>query len=203
MNKAVMIAALIVAGAGAAAAQVPGVAPMAPPQRIAMPDTRDGVVAMVRDHFARADANRDGFLARDEMRSMRAMHGGRAERRMAMRGMHRNKGMRGNPGAMFDRLDANRDNMISRDEFQRHHAMRAGRKAQRGAMHGKRMGMRHGGMMRRADADRDGRVSLAEAQAAALQRFDRVDLDRDGRITPQERQQRRQQMLQRRGQRAG
>ena len=125
MNKAVMIAALIVAGAGAAAAQVPGVAPMAPPQRIAMPDTRDGVVAMVRDHFARADANRDGFLARDEMRSMRAMHGGRAERRMAMRGMHRNKGMRGNPGAMFDRLDANRDNMISRDEFQRHHAMGA------------------------------------------------------------------------------
>ena len=38
------------------------------------------------------------------------------------------------------------------------------------------------------DANRDGRVALAEAQQAALQRFDRVDSDRDGTISPDERQ---------------
>ena len=47
---------------------------------MAVPETRDGVVAKVRDHFARADANRDGFVAGDEMRGMR---GQRKAQRMA------------------------------------------------------------------------------------------------------------------------
>ena len=194
-----LIVAALAGTAAIAAAQTPGVAPpIAPVQHrmSQMPETRDAVVAMVRDHFARMDINRDGFVARDEMRGMRAGH------RATMRGRH--AGQRGTPGAAFDRLDANRDNMISRQEFDAGRAMRAERRAERGAMRGQRMGMRgHGGMLRRADADRDGRVSLAEAQNAALQRFDRVDLNRDGRITPDERQQMRQQRLQRRAPRAG
>ena len=44
-----------------------------------------------------------------------------------------------------------------------------------------------------ADANKDGRVSLAEAQTAALAHFDRADLNHDGKITPDERQQMRQQ----------
>jgi len=47
-------------------------------------------------------------------------------------------------------------------------------------------------MFERADADKDGRVSLPEMQQAALARFDRADLNRDGTITPDERQQARQ-----------
>ena len=207
MNKAILIATVLAGTAGAALAQTPGVAPVAPhsPNRMmAVPETRDGVVAMVREHFARADANRDGFIARDEMRGMREQ---RKAKRMAMRGP--NAGQRANSGAMFDRLDANRDNMISRDEFERGRAMRAERLGDRMERRGQRMATRghgmamRGGMLRRADADRDGRVSLAEAQAAALVRFDMVDANRDGRITPEERQQRRQQMLQRRAPRAG
>ena len=40
----------------------------------------------------------------------------------------------------------------------------------------------------RIDADRDGRISLAEATRFRLERFDRVDANDDGRITPEERQ---------------
>jgi len=57
-------------------------------------------------------------------------------------------------------------------------------------MHGMGMGMHFGGhLFDMADANKDGRVSLAEAQAAALAHFDKADLNHDGKITPEERQQ--------------
>jgi len=40
-----------------------------------------------------------------------------------------------------------------------------------------------------ADANKDGKVSLAEMQQVTLARFDRVDLNHDGKITPDERKQ--------------
>jgi hypothetical protein len=55
-----------------------------------------------------------------------------------------------------------------------------------------------GHMFERADANHDGRVSLAEAQALALAHFDRADLNHDGRITPDERGQAHQMMHDRR-----
>ena len=195
MNKAVILSAVMAGTAGVAIAQAPQatpapapVAPMAAPPMMQMPETRDGVVAMVREHFTQMDANRDGFVTRDEMQGAR---GERRAKRMAMRG--------GEPGAAgggaFERLDTNKDNMISREEFTSHRAMRAEHAGKRGH----RMAMRgHGMMMRRADTDNDGRVSLAEAQAAAIQHFDKVDINRDGRITPEERQQMRQQRMQQR-----
>ena len=69
----------------------------------------------------------------------------------------------------FDAIDANRDGQVSFDE------LRAARR------HGP-----HGGMMKRLDADGDGKVSKAEALAAAEKRFDRVDADKDGFITADE-----------------
>ena len=53
------------------------------------------------------------------------------------------------------------------------------------------MGM-HGAMFERADANRDGRVSLQEATNAALQHFDQADANRDGKLTPGERMRMRQ-----------
>jgi hypothetical protein len=47
-------------------------------------------------------------------------------------------------------------------------------------------------MFETMDTNKDGRVSQAEAQAVALQHFDRADLNHDGQLTPQERQQSRQ-----------
>ncbi len=60
-------------------------------------------------------------------------------------------------------------------------------------MHMHMGGMGMGGfgerMFEMADTNHDGRVSLAEAQAAALAHFDKADLNHDGKITPDERQQ--------------
>ena len=53
-----------------------------------------------------------------------------------------------------------------------------------GAMAGGRFG---GAMFERMDSDRDGRVSLAEASARALEMFDRADANRDGTVTVDER----------------
>ena len=44
-----------------------------------------------------------------------------------------------------------------------------------------------GMMFRHADADHDGKVSLAEAQTAALARFDKIDTNHDGVLSDAER----------------
>ncbi|HEV2043381.1 MAG TPA: EF-hand domain-containing protein [Sphingomicrobium sp.] len=202
MNRILLSAvALVIAVPAMAQVQAPlaPVAPIAP--RMDVTHTRDQAVAKVREHFAKMDTNRDGFVAADEMQSMRGQHkmgerrgrGGRD--RMAM----------ADPSKAFDRLDANRDGSISRDEFGKAREMRIERRAMRNAapgapgaaMHGEHHGMRKmhrmgGGMMKMADLDRDGRVSLQEATNHALQRFDRIDANRDGRITPDERRQNRE-----------
>ncbi|MEO6113277.1 MAG: hypothetical protein ABIP07_02350, partial [Sphingomicrobium sp.] len=38
-----------------------------------------------------------------------------------------------------------------------------------------------------ADTNKDGRITLAEAEAMALQHFDKMDANRDGKVTPEER----------------
>ncbi|UUR07529.1 EF-hand domain-containing protein [Sphingomonas glaciei] len=185
MTKILLGAGLLLA-ATAAGAQA---APLA-----AQPSARDGiqtraeVVQRARTMFARVDTNRDGFITQAE--------------RQAVRGQMRQRMTRAADPArraeMFARLDTNRDNMISRDEWTRAEALRGQRGAEgrRGGMGGQRMAMRGrmgGAMLRMADTNRDQRISLAEAETAALQRFDRVDLNRDGRVTREERQQARQQ----------
>ena len=61
-----------------------------------------------------------------------------------------------------------------------------------GGMGGKGMAGFGAHLFEMADANHDGRVSLAEAQAAALAHFDKADINHDGRITPDEQQQMRQ-----------
>ncbi len=192
----------------------PGVAPGASPapqvHMMVMSNkvmTRDEVVTHVRDLFAKLDTNRDGFVTREEVdafrQKMMGMHAD-MERRPGERGMH---GM--DRGAMFDKLDVNHDGMISRQEFvaaqpqveeRRVMIMKEGGAAgepgmpgMKGmGMHGMGMGMGMGfgeRLFDMADTNKDGRVSLAEAQAAALAHFDRADLNHDGKITPEERQQ--------------
>ena len=177
MNK-LLLSAVALAVAVPALAQVP--APM-PPARDAT-QTRDQAVSKMRDRFARMDVNRDGFVAGDELQSRRGRDKGERN--------GRNRMAAANPGAGFDRLDANRDGAITRDEFGKAREMRS---ELRGVRKSGRMRGMAPGMMKLADLDRDGRVSLQEATNKALQRFDRVDADRDGRITPDERRQNREQ----------
>ena len=168
--------------------------------------TRAEVDAKVRASFARLDANRDGFLTTDEIAIGRGL---RMANRQANNGA--GKAMR-DPNAAFDRLDANRDGMINRDEFARGRQMRMEKRivvkrdgatpGQPGAMRGKRGmrgGMMGGGMLKMADANNDGRVTLQEATSGAMRHFDMVDTNRDGRITPEERRAGRGMMRQMRG----
>jgi Ca2+-binding EF-hand superfamily protein len=194
MKKTLLAAAAVILGATAAAAQVG-------PPRGDMGQggiqTRNAAVERVRTMFARVDANRDGAITQQEAAALRGQARGARQARAADPARR---------ARAFERLDANRDNMISRDEWARAEGARAERRAGRPERGGQRMAMRGrmgGAMLRAADANRDSRVTLQEAEQAALQRFDRVDANRDGQITPAERQQARQQRQQRRGQGRG
>ncbi len=209
--KNLLIGAAVAAIAAAAVAQAPTAPQPAPHANhhgmmMDQVQTRDQVVAMAREHFARMDANRDGFITEDEMKGMRGARAGksgqwneRKGKRFAMR-----EGAMADPTAAFDRLDANKDGMISRDEFAKAREMRIERSVEmrgaapqaegrrgegRGGRHMMRMGGMggHGAMMKMADANNDGKVSLAEMQTAAVRHFDMMDTNRDGKLTPEER----------------
>lgn len=149
------------------------------------------------------------------MRNGTMMRGGMGMHAMAMRGHDMPMPDR---GAMFDRLDVNHDGNISRQEFMAAKPVREERRVimmrdgkggpapmpgmenmdrmkveMHGmdgmrAMHGMPMGF-GGRLFDMADANKDGRVSLAEAQAMAMAHFDKADLNHDGKITPDERRQ--------------
>jgi Ca2+-binding EF-hand superfamily protein len=160
--------------------------------RFAQPQTRAAVQAQVQARFARADSNRDGFVTRDEVQ---ARIGARREQDQERRGERREQ--------RFDQLDSNHDGSISRSEFDAPRAARGGdrrgqRFAHRGGPGGGNMGGFGGRGFAMLDSNGDGRVALAEAQRAALQRFDRVDSNRDGTISLDERQAARAAMQERR-----
>jgi hypothetical protein len=214
MKKFLIATAALMAGTAALAQTTPVAppAPPAPPEPMAHPMadkvmTRNEVVAMVRDHFGRLDVDKNGSITTDEVtkghgkmgdrvREMRIEHGEGGEK-------HVMRLERRDPTQAFDRLDANKDGAISRDEFMKGHEERIEKRieirerrkeaAKDGKLGDKRaFRMRHGGMMSgrmivMADSDHDGRITLGEAEAMALQHFDQMDSNRDGRVTPEER----------------
>lgn len=181
MNKT-----LVTALAGLAVA-IPALALAdAPPKpgKWAEPMTKSAVEARVKEHFARLDANGDGFVTKAEADA--------AHEKFA--------------AAMKDRrfkaIDKNNDGSISREEFDapreaRHAKLAAagesdakgeGRRMHRGGHHrGMGMAMMGGGMFERADADKDGRVSFAEALARPMEHFQKMDANNDGTVSPEER----------------
>ena len=201
--------ALAVVGGAAVAIVPPAPPPMAHGQTMhgtigAAMHTRAGVTDRVRQHFVRLDSNRDGYLTKVEAEAGRAAMTGKRGKHVA----GEQHPMR-DPAAMFDRLDSSRDGMISREEFTRGHQMHQAMRADRDGdgrpeprMQGKRGhgggmgGMRLAGrMFDMADANRDARVSLAEATGAALRHFDMADANRDGTLTREERHQMHERMI--------
>lgn len=215
MTKFMIGAAVLAIGAIPALAQAPAAppAPVAPvPPMADRVTTRDEAVAKVREHFARLDANRDGFLTKEEAEAGREQMKERFVQKLGDKNSPMRRLENDDPNAAFDRLDANRDGAISRDEFAKGREMRLERrivmkdgptgrpegKLGRGMRMHRFGGMMGGRMFEMADANKDGRVSLQEATESAVRHFDMADVNRDGRITPEERRQMRRQMIEKR-----
>jgi hypothetical protein len=90
-------------------------------------------------------------------------------------------------GERFDAADADHDGVFSETEMSAVMPGRAGNGGGRGG--------NGGGMMRRADANGDGKIDKAEFVASQLSRFDREDADHDGKLTKDERETARAQIM--------
>ena len=188
-------------------AQTPAPAPVAPHAPMARDHTRAEVAAKVAEHFAKLDTNRDGFVTKAEADAVRGQMRAKFAENRPERIKHRKERTEMRREHSFERIDTNNDGSISRAEFDTAHAKRDAmadrngdgmrdHRRMAGAMRKMHAGMGGfgGHMFETADANKDGRVSLQEAQGAALQRFDTADLNHDGRITREERVQRMQQV---------
>lgn len=137
--------------------------------------TRAEVIAVANERFAKLDKNGDGKISGDE----------RPGRRGATKPDMTREQLQQKMLASFDAADANKDGKIDQNE----------RQSMRGDRGRKGHGMRHGGQfgggemrqLMKADANRDGVVTKAEATAAAQAMFDRFDTNRDGKIDQAER----------------
>jgi hypothetical protein len=180
---------------------------------------RDGF--LTPDEIAAGHGGRggEGFAMRRKHPDGPMGEGAMADRPMREGPMADGQGRDGR-AEIFAHLDANHDGVITRDEFmnagpgnakveRRVFVMREGDGPGRGGpgREGPGMGPRGGGMqgrmMERMDANHDGRVSLAEAEARALEAFDRADANHDGIVTPEERQAARGAMRERSQERRG
>jgi Ca2+-binding EF-hand superfamily protein len=176
-----------------------------------MPMTRAGLQDMIAQHFKAMDANGDGFVTKAEFDAAReAMH----KKMEAKRGEHRaemfamlDKNHDGSLSKDEYMAPPPHDGMMGHD-MKDHgpdgHDMPppppGGPDGDHdgGPMHGHRMMMhRMGGMgmdgmgrddkwFDRADANHDGKLTLAEASAGPLAMFDRADTNHDGTISPDE-----------------
>lgn len=124
--------------------------------------------------FDRLDTNHDGQITRAEVEA-------RAAARLAARGKT-SRARKPAGSALFARADANKDGIITRPEFNA--AVDAGKIKLR---HANMRGSAIVRMFDLADVNHDGRVSLDEAQQAALKQFDSADTNHDGVLAPDER----------------
>jgi streptogramin lyase len=147
------------------------------------PQTRGDAEAKIKARFIQLDTNGDGSVTQAEA------DGARARMRTEMQSKH------------FEMMDSNKDGSISRAEFDAGHkdGMNDGAQGKMGRenMGREKMGGRGGddgagSRLMRADANKDGKVTLAEMNTATLTRFDATDADKNGTVTPQERRAARQ-----------
>jgi Ca2+-binding EF-hand superfamily protein len=194
MKRVVLLAGLGLAACFATAAPAAEGARTSPGTEMrhhSAPKTRAEVEARVKARFAALDLNNDGFLTPDELHRRAGEE--RADRLFAM-------------------MDKDGNGQISKAEFEAFHAdhprgprfahghdlRRAGMRMMH--MHRQMLARR---MFEREDADHDGKISLAEAEKAALDRFDGIDSNHDGVISEAEHQAARAQMAMRWRERRG
>ena len=151
--------------------------------------------------FSKLDLNRDGFITKSEITTLQVQFDERAAKSAPKRAAR-----------MFDSLDVDHDGKITQAEATASNAKRSRsvfvkadankdgvitRAEYDAATASGKIKIRHAGMRGSlivrlfdgADLDKDGRVSLSEAQQAALKEFDSADTNHDGVLTPAERRQ--------------
>ena len=119
------------------------------------------------ERFNAMDADGDGMISLDEFKQAGPERGERGDR--AERGDRGDRAERGERGERGERREGRRG----------HH----GGKGHHGDHAGKRGGKRGGKGMRRGGRHGGGVLTIQEAEARAMQRFERIDTDSDGVIT--------------------
>lgn len=148
----------------------PGMRPEGNPGHMPRPISRADVQAAVDRGFAMVDANHDGVVTGQEFTAFREA------RRAEMMARH------GEPGGYGEHDGGPPPPLAGGDAYGGDRPPPPGMRGMGGA------GMfLRGNWFARADANGDGRVTLAEARGAAMAMFDRVDLNRDGIVSPEER----------------
>jgi len=156
--------------------------------------TKDDYDARTRERFARIDKNSDGVLDAAEIEAGLTERMGRrgemfermAKARMARMDENRDgkvtkEEFLGRVRKMFAEMDLDNDGRITDDDLP---PMMRGRGVlsgnQEGGGFGRGRGGLLGGMLRSADANKDGIITLDEALAAGEKEFARLDRNRDG-----------------------
>lgn len=213
----VVVAALLTSAAGAHAAPVassPSLGGQSRHSYFTSDQPRADVPAHVARLFKQLDSNHDGFVTRDEISASQAQfdarmtkaapkrsarmfdrldtnHDGQITRaeieaaraaRLAAKGKQPKATRRPASSALFERADANKDGIVTRAEYEA--AVTNGKIKLR---HANMRGSAIVRMFELADTNRDGRLSIDEAQQAALHQFDAADVNHDGVLTPDER----------------
>lgn len=154
--------------------------------------SNDEVPRMPQELFTKLDADGDGALSQDELSAKFGKHGkskahkdpaaraARVGKRFAKLDKNADGGIARDevpkmPEPRFSQMDSDGNGVISSDEF-------AAARSAKG--HGKRWGK---GKLPNVDTNGDGKIDVAEAQAAAAQRFAKMDKNGDGVITEDER----------------
>jgi Ca2+-binding EF-hand superfamily protein len=167
---------------------------------------RTDVAAHVAKMFAALDLDHDGFITADELAASKAKFDERMSKSAPKRvdkafdkldsnhdgkitqadldAKRSAKSKRRTGSSLFVRVDANKDGVVTRAEYEA--AVTSGKiKSRRSNMRGNAIAR----LFDQADINKDGKVSLDEAQNAALKQFDAADLNHDGVLTPDERRQ--------------
>lgn len=149
----------------ASAVAAPSLAQSQPAAQQAQPITKATFLQQVDAAFNAVDVNKDGFTDRNELESAQA-------KSLATRKAQVIQGRE----AAFRELDKDKNGSLTMAEFNAVVAATPVPKADATPF------------LSRLDANKDGKISLAENRSPATAQFDRADTNKDGSLSPAERQ---------------
>ena len=208
---------LMIGASAAALMALPAIAqpsPPSPPEKAARwsaPQTRADLEKKIAERFAEADANKDGAVTEAEVKAQAEARRAEAEKKMTEARAHMFTAMDADKNGQISRTEwdshhagmkakwAERRETAQADGKERREMRMKFKDGDKGDRKGHRM-MHRGGMgggmgwggfgekgFETADANKDGRITLAEAKAKPLARFDAADTNTDGTLSPDER----------------